>query len=206
MVTLIHAHVFRCDSSCIFKYSGVSHWSLSVFDHVLRICRRGYLGFLSPPCFYSTAVAQSQQFSLTQCEPNPAATVISQIALVSQFLGVLSLYRNRNMILFSNAPNGSPVFFLLQHRQRSLQVPLWGIFLFFFFLRVCVSFLPTGIWRRSEFCISGKRTGALMDVMFPLEVFVYDSRYPFRRISLLHSVLLRNGLFVLRRIDLYTFL
>ncbi len=47
---------------------------------------------------------------------------------------------------------------------------------------------------------------AVMDVMFPLEVFVYDSHYPFQCISPLHSVLLRNGLVVLRRIDLYTFL
>lgn len=50
------------------------------------------------------------------------------------------------------------------------------------------------------------RTQSVMDVMFPLEVFVYDSHYPFQSISPLHSVLLRNGLVVLRRIDLYTFL
>lgn len=47
---------------------------------------------------------------------------------------------------------------------------------------------------------------SVMDVMFPLEVFVYDSHYPFRSISPPHSVRLRNGLVVLRRIDLCTFL
>lgn len=50
------------------------------------------------------------------------------------------------------------------------------------------------------------RIQAVMDVIFPLEVFVYDSHNPFQSISPLHSVLLRNGLVVLRRIDLYTFL
>lgn len=45
-----------------------------------------------------------------------------------------------------------------------------------------------------------------MDVMFPLEVFVYDSHYPFQRVSPLHSELLRNGIVILGRIDLYTFL
>lgn len=42
-----------------------------------------------------------------------------------------------------------------------------------------------------------------MDVRFSAEVFVDDTHYPFRRVSPLHSELLRNGLVVSRRIDLY---
>lgn len=73
------------------------------------------------------AVLQSQLFCLTVCEPSPAETLISQLVLVSQFLGVLSLRRNRHDSLFQQ-PNESPVFFSSQHRQRSLQVPLRGIY------------------------------------------------------------------------------
>ena len=73
----------------------------------------------------------------------------------------------------------------------------WGSFLFLVFS--CDG-------TRREALHLRRRIQAVMDVMFPLEVFVYDSHYPFQCVSPRHSVLLRNGLVVLHRIDLYTFL
>lgn len=106
------------------------------------------------------------------------------------------------MILFFKSSNGSPVFSLLQHQQQPLQVHLWGIFYFIFFFRAA---LAVGIWKCSEFLHLRPQTQALMDVMFPPEVFAYGSHYPFELIPPLHIVLLCNGLVVLCRIDLYTY-
>lgn len=51
------------------------------------------------------------------------------------------------------------------------------------------------MWRRWEFLHLRLHTipQPVMDVMFPLEVFVYDSHYPFLHISPVHRALLRNG-------------
>lgn len=99
----------------------------------------------------------------------------------------------------------APLFSPCCSSRSSLYKLIFGNFLFIFF-SLSVLLLWWGIWRCSEFLHLRPRTQALMDVMFPPEVLAYDSHYPFQCISPLHSVLLRNGLVVSRRIDLYAIL
>lgn len=65
-------------------------------------------------CSHSGAVFPSQQFSLMLCKSGPAATLISWIALVSQWLGCLSPHRNRHASLFPITSH-SLVLFSLNH-------------------------------------------------------------------------------------------
>lgn len=96
-----------------------------------------------------------------------------------------------------------PLFSPCCSTSSSLYKFIFGeFFISFFFFRAA---LAVGIWRCSEFLHLRPQTQALMDVMFPPEVFAYGSHYPFELIPPLHIVLLCNGLVVLCRIDLYTY-
>lgn len=101
------------------------------------------------------------------------------------------------MILFSNNLM-SPLFSSRRSTGSGLYKFLFG-----------ESILLLGFsWKRLQEQESGDilhlrpRIQAMMDVMFPLEVLVCDSHYSFQRISPLHTVLLRNRLVVLYKIDL----
>lgn len=65
------------------------------------------------------------------------------------------------------------------------------LFISFLFISSCFENMETFSVSHHTLC-----NQAVMDVIFPLEGFVYDSHYPFQSVSLLHSVLLRNGLVV----------